>query len=52
MKTPGSLFNKITGLMAGSFLKKRIQHRCFSMNTAKSFEKHLQTAASENKQEK
>ena len=33
----GSLFNKITGLQAYDFIKKRIQHRCFPVNVAKSF---------------
>ena len=31
-------FNKITGLQAYNFIKKRIQHRCFPVNVAKSLE--------------
>ena len=30
-----SLFNKIAGLKASSFFKKRLQHSCFSVNIAK-----------------
>ena len=45
-----SLFNKIPGLKACSFIKKRIQHRCFPVNTVKllrtHFEEHLRMAAS------
>ena len=29
------LFNKIVGLGSCSFIKKRIQHRCFPVNTEK-----------------
>ena len=29
------LFNKVAGLHACSFIKKRLQHRCFPMNTAR-----------------
>ena len=47
----GSLFNKVTGLQACNFTKKRLQHRRFPMNIANFkntyFEKHLQTAASD-----
>ena len=46
-----SLFNKVTGLQACNFTKKRLQHRRFPMNIANFknnyFEKHLQTAASD-----
>ena len=46
-----SLFNKVTGLQACNFTKKRLQRRRFLVNIAnfKStyFEKHLQTAASD-----
>ena len=30
-----SLFNKVAGLKPGSFIKKRLQHRCFPLNIAK-----------------
>ena len=30
-----SLFNKAAGLQTCNFIKKRLQHRCFSMNIAK-----------------
>ena len=30
-----SLFNKITALKTFSFIKKRLQHRCFPVNIAK-----------------
>ena len=30
-----SLFNKVTGLKACTFIKKRLQHRCFPMNHAR-----------------
>ena len=30
-----SLFNKVAGLKACSFIKKRLQHRCFPVNIAK-----------------
>ena len=30
-----SLFNKVVGLKACSFIKKRLQHSCFPMNIAK-----------------
>ena len=38
-KTPvlESLFNKIAGLKACSFIKKRLQYKCFPVNTAKFF---------------
>ena len=29
---PESLFDKVVGLQACSFVKKRLQHRCFSVN--------------------
>ena len=31
------LFNKVTGLKAGNFIKKRPQHRCFLVNIAENF---------------
>ena len=31
-----SLFNKVSCLKACNFIKKRLQHRCFSLNIAKS----------------
>ena len=45
-----SLFHKVADLQACNFIKKRLQHRCFSVakflqNTY--FEEHLRTAASE-----
>ena len=42
-----SLFNKVTGLQACNFTKKRLQHRRFPENIANYFEKHLRTAASD-----
>ena len=30
-----SLFNKVAGLQACNFMKKRLQHSCFPVNTAK-----------------
>ena len=30
-----SLFNKVTGLKACNFIKKRLQHMCFPVNIAK-----------------
>ena len=30
-----SLFNKVAGLKACNFIKKRLQHRCFPVNIAK-----------------
>ena len=30
-----SLFNKVSGLQAWSFIRKRLQHRCFHVNIAK-----------------
>ena len=41
-----SLFNKVAGLKACNFVKKRLQHRCFPVNIAKClrtafFKKHL-----------
>ena len=30
-----SLFNKVAGLQATNFIKKRLQHKCFPVNTAK-----------------
>ena len=30
-----SLFNKVAGLRACNFIKKRFQHRCFPVNIAK-----------------
>ena len=45
-----SLFNKVTGLQACKFTKKRLQHRRFPVNIANFknnyFENHLWTAAS------
>ena len=37
MKTPvvESLFNKVAGLRASSFIKKKLQHRCFPVKLAK-----------------
>ena len=32
-----SYFNKVAGLKACNFIKKRLQHRCFSVNTVKFF---------------
>ena len=32
----GALFNKVAGVKACNFIKKRLQHRCFAMNIAKS----------------
>ena len=32
-----SLFNKVAGLKAFSFIKKRLQHMCFSVKFAKFF---------------
>ena len=42
-KTPGleSLFNKVPSLQARNFIKKRLQHRSFSMNIAIFTGKHL-----------
>ena len=44
-----SLVNKVTGLQACNFTKKRLQHRRFPVNIASFknnyFEKHLRTAA-------
>ena len=31
----GVLFNKVAGLHASNFIKKRLQHNCFPVNTAK-----------------
>ena len=31
----GGLFNKVAGLQGSSFIKKRIQNRCFPVNNAK-----------------
>ena len=52
-KTPmlESLFNKVAGLQGCSFIKKRLQHRCFFCEYYKLFknsyfEEHLKTAAS------
>ena len=46
-----SLFNKVTGLQACNFTKKRLQHRRFPVNIANFkntyFEKHLRTAGSD-----
>ena len=46
-----SLFNKVTGLQACNFTKKRLRHRHFPVNIANIkntyFEKHLRTAASD-----
>ena len=45
------LFNKVLGLQAGNFTKKKLQHRRFPMNIANFnnayFEKHLRTAGSD-----
>ena len=37
MKTPvpQSLFDKVVGLQICNFIKKRLQHRCFSVNIVK-----------------
>ena len=35
-----SLFNKVAGLKACNFMKKRLRHRCFAVNIAK----YLRTA--------
>ena len=32
-----SLFNKVAGVKAYNFIKKRLRHRCFPVNTAKIF---------------
>ena len=44
------LFNKVAGLQAYNFIKKRLQRRCFSVNVGifkdTNFEEHLWTAAS------
>ena len=40
-----SLSNKVVDLKARNVIKKRLQHRCFPVNIAKSLN-HLQTAAS------
>ena len=42
----GSLFNKVAGLQACNFIKKRLQHGCFPVNIAKClrtafFKEHL-----------
>ena len=46
-----SLFNKVRGLQAYNFTKKRLKHRGFPVNIANFkntyFKKHLQTAASD-----
>ena len=46
-----SLLNKVTGLQASNFIKKKLQHRRFSVNIANFnntyFEKHLRTATSD-----
>ena len=34
-------FNKVTGLMACKFIKKRPQHRCFPVNVLKCLKKTL-----------
>ena len=49
MKTPvlGSLFHKIEDLQACTFIKKRLQHRCFSVAKFLQnifFQEHLRTA--------
>ena len=36
-----SLFNKVTGLMACNLIKKRLQHRCFSVSIAKFLRTHF-----------
>ena len=36
-----SLFNKVAGLKTCNFIKKRLQHRCFSVNIASFFKEHL-----------
>ena len=38
-----SLFNKVTGLKACNFTKKRLQHRSFHVK----FEKYLRTSAND-----
>ena len=45
-----SLFNKIAGLQACNFIKKRLQHSCFPVNIVTlfkntNFQERLQTAA-------
>ena len=37
MKTPvpQSLFDKVVGLQICNFIKKRLQHKCFSVNIVK-----------------
>ena len=35
------LFNKVTGLLACNFIKKRLQHGCFPVNIAKFLRKAL-----------
>ena len=46
-----SLFNNVAGFQSCNFIRKRLQHRCFSENIAKFLrkpilKKHLPTAAS------
>ena len=36
-----SLSNKVAGLKAGNFIKKKLQHRCFPVNIAKNFKNSL-----------
>ena len=48
-----SVFNKVEGLKTCDFIKMRLQHTCFPVNTAKFlrttfFTEHLRTTASEN----
>ena len=49
------LFNKVAGLTACNFIDKRLQYRCFPVDTVKFLrtysEDYLQTAASESKAE-
>ena len=47
-----SLFDEVAGLKACIFIKKKLQHRCFSVKSAKNFkstyfQEHLQTTGSE-----
>ena len=41
-------FKKVAGCRPANFLKKRLLHRCFSVNSAKILKIHLRTTASEN----
>ena len=39
-----SLLNKVSGLEAGNFIKKRLQHRCFFLEICESFKNTFSTA--------